>query len=211
MKFFGGMLFIIWSGLAVQCAFADPLYTLNTVNTTYNNDIPATLGFAFSVNSNFNVTSLGWFDESMQGFQNDHYVALYNQDTHALLTSTTLPAGTVDALDGSFRYQAITPITLTPGTTYLLAGTTGNTDGYTENDDVSGFTVNPNFTIPANGALFADNTPGSGFVYPCEHFSDYLAYAGPNLDGSDAPEPASLALLSAGFAGLILVRRRKHA
>jgi hypothetical protein len=208
MRFIGGILLVISSGLVVQSVFAEPLYTFSGVNKTYTNDIPATLGYTFSVNSNFDVTSLGWFDECLDGFQNDHYVALFNQETGQLLTSTTLSAGNAAALDGSFRYQSIAPITLTPGTTYLLAGTTGAEDSYTENDDVCDFAVNPNFNIPANEALFADNTGSSGFVYPTSHFADYVAYAGPNLEGSDAPEPASLVLLSAGMAGLLLLRRR---
>lgn len=211
MRFIGGILLLISSGLVAQSAFADPLYTFSSVDRTYTNDIPATLGYVFSVNNNFDVTSLGWFDECLDGFQNEHYVALFNQDTGQLLTSTTLSAGNADALDGAFRYQAIAPVTLTPGVTYLLAGTTGTVDSYTENDDVCDFAVNPNFNIPENGALFADNTGSPGFVYPTFHFEDYVAYAGPNLEGSDAPEPASLALLSAGIAGLLLLRRRKHA
>ncbi len=212
MRFIGGIVFIISSGLALQtAAVADPLYTFNSVNQVYTDDIPASLGFVFSVNNNFNVTSLGWFDECLEGFQSDHYVALYDQDTGTLLGSTTLAVGNSGTLNGFFRYQAITPVTLTPGTTYLLAGTTGNQDAYTENDDVCGFAVNPDFTIPVNGALFADKTPDSGFVYPTSPFKDYLAYAGPNLDGNAAPEPASLALFSAGILGLLALRRRKQA
>lgn len=210
MRFIGGILLLISSGLLAQSALADPLYTFSSVNETYTNDIPATLGFVFSVNNNFDVTSLGWFDECLDGFQNEHYVALFNQDTKQLLASTTLPAGSANALDGSFRYQSIASVTLTPGVTYLLAGTTGAVDSYTENDDVRDFAVNPNFNIPENGALFADNTGSPEFVYPTLHFKDYVAYAGPNLEGSDAPEPASLALLSAGITGLLLLRRRRR-
>lgn len=211
MRFIGGILLLISSGLVAQSAFADPLYTFSSVDRIYTNDIPATLGYVFSVNNNFDVTSLGWFDECLDGFQNEHYVALFNQDTGQLLTSTTLSAGNAGVLDGAFRYQAIAPVTLTPGITYLLAGTTGTLDSYTENDDVCDFAVNPNFTIPENGALFADYTGSPEFVYPTLHFKDYVVYAGPNLEGSDAPEPASLALLSAGITGLLLLRRRRHA
>ena len=212
MRFIGGILVLISSGLALQATpLPDSLYTFNAVNQTYTDDIPATLGFVFSVKNNFNVTSLGWFDECLEGFQDDHYVGLYDQDNGALLTSTTFATGSSGTLDGFFRYQSIIPVTLSPGTTYLLAGTTGNLDGYTENDDVCGFFVNPNFTIPANGALFADKTPTSEFVYPEDQFKDYLAYAGPNLQGYTAPEPASLALFSAGLLGLLALRRRKLA
>lgn len=154
------------------------------------------------------MTSLGWFDDCLNGFQDSHTVNLYDVSSATLLSSLTLSAGTADPLTGSFRYHAITPVTLTPGITYLLAGTTGDLDPYTENDDVCGFSINPNFIVPENAGRFVDNTPG--FNYPDQHYSDYMIYAGPNLEGvpaCDAPEPASLALLLAGCAGLLFLRR----
>lgn len=199
---------IVAATMAIQCAFADSLYTFDSVENTYSNDIPATLGFVFSVKNDFNVTSLGWFDDCLNGFQDSHTVELFDTSSGTLLTSLTLPAGSADPLDGFFRYEAITPVKLMPGVTYLLAGTTGDHDPYTENDDVCNFSINPNFIIPADAGRFVDNTPG--FNYPDQHYSDYVAYAGPNLEGvpgCDAPEPASLALLFAGCAGLLLLRR----
>lgn len=209
MRHFKGIILIAALACATQCVFADSLYTFDSVDITYNNDIPATLGYVFSVKNSFEVTSLGWFDDYLNGFQDPHTVSLYDTSSGTLLTSLTLAAGTADPLQGSFRYHNITPVILNPGDTYLLAGTTGSDDPYTENDDVCGFAISPNFIVPENAGLFVDNTPG--FNYPDQHYSDYMVYAGPNLEGvpiSDAPEPAtiSLLLLAAGL-GLLLFRR----
>jgi hypothetical protein len=205
MRFIKGVFIVLASGLMAQSIFSDPLYTFDSVNRTYTDDIPATLGFEFSVKDNFLVTSLGWFDDCLNGFQNEHTVTLFGAGG-TVLASLTLPAGTVDPLTGSFRYEAITPVTLTPGITYLLAGTTGDTDPYTENDDICGFTINPRFTIGPDAGRFADNTP-PGFFDPDQHYSDYMIYAGPNLDGANVPEPGSLALLGAGGVGLMFLSR----
>jgi hypothetical protein len=128
MRFIKAIFIIVASGLTAQSVFADSLYTFDGVNRTYSNDIPATLGFLFSVKSDFRVTSLGWFDDCLNGFQDAHTVELFDTTSGALLASASLSPGTTDLLTGSFRYEAITPVTLTAGSTYLLAGTTGDSD-----------------------------------------------------------------------------------
>ena len=211
--------FLIASVCATHLALADPLYTFGNVSSTFT-DNALTLGFAFTANSTFNVTSLGWFDPC-NGFQSDHTVGIFDANG-TLLVSTTLEAGTSDPLTDGFSFQAITPITLEMGETYTLAGTTGgNLDAFTVNDDVSNFTVNPEFTIGANAALFSY---GPDLVDPDSHFSDYLVYAGPNLEGvpgdpppndpgpsnAAAPEPASGLLLAFALPALLLARRVKQ-
>lgn len=204
MRLIKEVIIIVAAGLTAQGVFADSLYSFDGVNRTYTNDLPATLGFLFSVKNDFTVTSLGWFDDCLNGFQDAHTVKLFDANG-ALLASATLSPGMVDPLSGSFRYSTITPVTLTAGSTYLLAGTTGDSDPYTVNDNFRGFSIDPNFMIATDAGRYADHAPG--FVYPDQHYSDYMVYAGPNLDGAASPEPGTIALLAAGCAGLMLRRR----
>lgn len=205
---------VLLSAFPAHVALGDSLYTFTSVDNSVT-DSPLTLGFLFTPTQNFTVTSLGWFDGTGNGFQTSHTVGIYDVEGN-LIGSTTLAGGTSDPLNGSFRYQVITPITLQAGVTYTLAGTSGgDLDAWTVNDDVSGFSVNPAFTIPSNAARFAY---GSDFVDPSllsfsvSHYSDYIVYAGPNLQGyaacGDAPEPASVLLMTSGAAMLLLIRIR---
>jgi hypothetical protein len=189
--------------LAIFCAHSlvgAPLYSLTSTNQTFT-DNPLSLGFVFTANDSFTVTSLGWFDATGNGFQSEHTVGLFDS-TGNLLVSTTLAAGTGSALDQSFRYGSIDPFVLMAGGTYTLAGTTGGAqDAWTIDDYVDGFAVDPAFTIGPDAARF-DYT--STFIDPTSHFSDYGAYIGPNLRGEDAtapvPEPETSILLLLGIA-----------
>jgi uncharacterized protein DUF4082 len=199
MRFVGRLILLFVSFLPTSFVFADSIYNFGQVNSTFA-DNPVTLGFVFTPNTTFSVTSLGWFDGSGAGFQSEHSVAIFDANGN-LLTSTTLGTGTGNPLSGWFRYQAITPVTLEAGIQYTLAGTSGGAlDPWTVNDDVSGFAVDPNFTVGIDAARFFY---GPNLVDPDSHFSDYLVYAGPNLEGSAIPEPASALLVALAAAMLI--------
>lgn len=200
-------LLLISAFTTTHFAFADPLYTFGNANGTFT-DNPVTLGFVFTADQAFSVTSLGWFDAAGDGFQNSHTVGIFDSNGN-LLTSTTLEAGVVDPLSGSFRYRAVTPITLESGSTYTLAGTSGgSSDAWTQNDLLTDLSVNPAFTIGPDAARFSY---GPDLVDPDSHYSDYMLYAGPNLEGapvaSATPEPADILLLALGLPILFLVRK----
>lgn len=199
-------LFLLLSfALPANLLLGDSLYSVNGVNQTFT-DNPVTLGFEFTPNSDFMVTSLGWFDATGSGFQSPHTVGIFDSQGN-LLTSTTLASGTGDMLTGFFRYEAIAPTTLVGGNTYTLAGTSGGAaDSWTVNDYVSNFNVNPEFTIGENAALFSYI---SGFAEPTSHYSDYRVYAGPNLIGASAPEPGTLALVGLAMTMLLVGGARR--
>jgi hypothetical protein len=206
---FTGLFLLLSFALPANLLLGDSLYSLSGVSQTFTYN-PLTLGFAFTANSDFMVTSLGWFDATGTGFQSPHTVGIFDSQGN-LLTSTTLASGAGDLLPGFFRYEATAPTTLIAGNTYTLAGTTGGAaDSWTVNNYVSGFNVNPEFTIGADAALFSY---GSGLVEPTSHFSDYRVYAGPNLSGTSVntttPEPGTLALVGLAMTMLLVAAARR--
>ena len=74
----------------------------------------ATIGWEFTVSEPINVTSLGVWDESGNGFTDDHQVGIWLSSGGAPLVSTTVTSA--NQLTNGFRYQAIAPFTLQPGT-----------------------------------------------------------------------------------------------
>jgi len=182
-------------------------------------DTQLSLGFTFTADTNFNVTSLGYYDFLGDGFLTPHDVGIFLGDGASgpgpLLASTTLAAGTSGTLGpNDFRYQAIAPLALIAGQTYTIAGLSPNigvNDAWVYGGpvEVTGFTVDPQITIPLNAARFVYFPPGGVLTDPSNHFADYQFYA-VNFNGSTSiPEPATWALLLAGLAGLGAARRAR--
>jgi hypothetical protein len=86
-------------------------------------------GLFFTPTVNISVTELGYIDG---GFSVGHPVGLYDVTTSILLASTTITGSST--LTSNFRYNLITPITLTAGDQYAIVGTftpgTGPDRGY---------------------------------------------------------------------------------
>ena len=206
------------------------------------------LGFAFTANSsNYSVTSLGYFNDpsfdpnhpfgtvslspeptgGSYSYNSTHQVGLYQvvpgiggaAETGTLLTSVIITQSS--ALDGDFRYAAITPYQLIAGDQYVLAGVSGAKDPYLYNiaDDSKtpggvGMTVDPAITYNedrytvSKTLAFADSTdPGSepGFFGPNFKITK-------DLPASAAPEPSEWSLLglaALGLGGLVLRARRR--
>jgi len=182
-------------------------------------DTQLSLGFTFTADTNFNVTSLGYYDDLGDGFLTAHDVGIFQGDGASgpgpLLASTTLAAGTSGTLGpNDFRYQAIAPLTLTAGQTYTIAGLSPNigvNDAwvYGGPSEVTGFSVNPDITIPLDAARFIYSPPGGVLTDPSDHFSDYQFYA-VNFNGpTSIPEPAAVALLLVGIGGLAAAKRKR--
>lgn len=207
---------------APHAANADggPAYTFTTAPVSAQGDL--SLGFTFTANVNFDVTSLGYYDDQANGngFLSPHEVGIFAGDgadgPGALLASTTLAAGTSGTLGpNDFRYQAITLLALVAGDTYTIAGVSGSPVDpwiYGGPSEVTGFAVNPDVTIPVNAARYLYTS--AGLVDPPDHYSDYQFYA-VNFNGpvSSVPEPSTWAMILLGFAvlGVAGYRRSKVA
>lgn len=191
-------------------------YTFTTSPISY--DTQLSLGFTFTANVNFDVTSLGYYNGLPGGFLTAHEVGIFAGDGAVgpgpLLASTTLAAGTSGTLGpNDFRYQAITPLALVAGQTYTIAGLSPNISGndpwvYGGPSETVGFSINPDITIPLDAARYEYGTPT--LVDPPNHYADYQFYA-VNFNGpvSTIPELSTWAMMLFGFAGLGLGAYRR--
>lgn len=107
--------------LTLRTALAAPAATSNFAGS---NDVPLpfSLGYVFTVNQSVHVTDLGQFDVLGNGAVGAAKVALFNWDTGAKLTETSLAAAVLEET-GFYdtHFVSIAPVILLPGTRYLLA------------------------------------------------------------------------------------------
>lgn len=97
--------------------------TANGLSANWRNIIganqSATAGWSFEVGADaVQVEALGLYDAD-NGLKNPHPIGLWTA-AGALLAQATLPSGTAALRIGSYRFVAITPITLNPGQTYVI-------------------------------------------------------------------------------------------
>jgi hypothetical protein len=164
------------------------------------------MGYEFTVNSNIDATSLGFFGTQLS---ESHDVGIYDLSGN-LLTSTTVNPG--DPVTGFFSYHSITPFALTSGSSYVIAAET-DVENYAYSP--TGFSTDPSITFDQD--LF---TPGSTLAFPTSS-EGLVAWFGPNFligssstggnGGNSVPEPGSLALLAGmGLSGSAFALRRKR-
>jgi hypothetical protein len=185
---------------------AGPLVEFTTPGNAFTNG-SWTFGIDFSVGrSDILVTSLGYYDDSGNGFTDNHELGLYDS-LGTLLASTTATSGST--LIGHFRYQDIAPVTLLAGQTYRVVGVS-HSDLYTWGDP--GFAADPSVTY-----LGDTYDPGTTLFDPVGQFHNDVSdgFFGPNLfingTSSGVPEPGAYSLVGCGLAALLVKLRRRAA
>ena len=168
-------------------------------------------GWEFNVLSSVNVTALGVGDNhTTPGLSVSHDVGIYRVSDQALLTSTTVPAGTAGILDAGFRYMTLgSSLLLTPDD-YVIVMTMPMLNGDTQS------IFNTSVTTAAQIQYVTSRFDGgSTLAFPGGPGSFDKGLFGPNFQFTPAstPEPGSIALLvgmSISGAGF-LIRRRRNA
>ncbi len=186
-------------------AFADTAaWEFTTPGTAFTND-SWTFGIDFTVgSSNVTVDALGYYDDSGNGFNDNHQVGMYDSLGNLLASTTVTSAST---LDGHFRYASITPIVLLAGDTYRMVGVS-QSDLYTW--DNPGFAADPLITY--NGDTYDH---GTTLFDPTGQFHNDVSdgFFGPDflISGtqSPVPEPSTVPLLAVALGIALMVLRRK--
>lgn len=81
-----------------------------------------TVGWEFSVGEAIVVTELGYYDYGLDGLLTFHDVGIWD-DSGNLLASALLNRGDDATLRGDYRFVAIDPVVLEPGTAYIVGAT----------------------------------------------------------------------------------------
>jgi len=177
-----------------------------------NNGLGYSLGELFVPTENMILDSLGYYaNGGAGGFSESHPVAIYDASGD-LLVSTTI--NNSSNIVGHFAFNAVTPIVLLAGQTYVIDGYSGVVDLYTWDD--TGFQVYAPITLlgdneaivgtPAVCGVSCDIFTSTNLGFP---FADGVW--GANFGWDPVPEPTSLTLFGTALLGLGFLRRRKKA
>jgi hypothetical protein len=200
------------AGLAI--AAAGPADASTAALTGYTGGLQATsgsdqlYGWIFDTSKAIKVDALGVGDPSGGPLAVAHDVGIYDAASQTLLGSVTVLAGSGGTASNGFMYQSVTPFTLAVGR-YVIAMTMPQGNADLQGIEVTSLSTSPGITY-VNSAF----GPGSALAFPDPTRTGFFAPGmfGPNFTFNDAvPEPATWALMLAGFGGLGLalrVRRR---
>jgi hypothetical protein len=162
------------------------------------------LGWRFQVNSPILVDSLGFFDNIIT---QNHDVGIWDNGQNLLVTATVLP-GDPQSGTAPWRFHAIAPLSLSPGTYYIAAETGDDrfTSGPTSMTTAPEITFLNDQYVASPVLTFPTQSSGGGLQ----------AYFGPTFTfttggGGGTPEPATFAMMGAGLLAVVgLARRRRR-
>ena len=165
-------------------------------------------GWIFTAKAPISVTSLGVFDNGSDGLSISHDVGIFNDTTQTVLESTTVPAGTGGTLIDGFRYESVSPFSLTQGDSYVIAMTMPQA-----NEDFQ--TIQAPSETTASQISYVNSAFGNGstLAFPSGRGEFAPGLFGPNFTFVSAavvtPEPSSMVLLGTGVLSMAGFARRR--
>jgi hypothetical protein len=177
-----------------------------TTNGTNGTSVTSTRGFSFNVldAAGINVTHLTFWDNGGDGLAQSHDVGLWDS-AGTLLASTTIAAGTANALDvnGKFRIGAISTVHLAQGNNYVVGAVFLSGSADLQAINMVGLTTPPQISY---GQTRFNNNGSSTLSFPTSTISQ-IGLPGGSFQFTAVPEPATIAAL--GFGALAMLRRRR--
>jgi hypothetical protein len=98
-----------------------PAFSFPPQEGTATGFITSTDGLEFVPWVDIEVSALGYYDDAGDGLLTAHRVAVFDSDTKKTVTPVVI-VDSESPLDGSYRYEPITPVVLKEGKTYMVAG-----------------------------------------------------------------------------------------
>jgi len=171
----------------------------------------ATYGFRFTPVVDLSVDSLGYLDVDANGLADGHRVGIWNSGG-TLLASTTVTTAN-STLSGAvvngaqFRFTPITPLALAAGEVYTIgAAVEGSPDAWFA--AVTHISNAPSLLTVSSVGYYSTG----GFDRPASTIANTYAIVNLTVSeaGAEVPEPTSAALVGAGVAVLVALRRKRR-